>query len=177
MRRVLDALYDGAGWAAAAAIFLIFLLVALQVLARLMDTVLRLTAQAPLGFIIPSIAEICGFLLATASFLALARTLVAGGHIRVGILVERLRPPVRRVVEAAVGLLAGALSLYATFAMARLTWKSWSFNDVSYGFVPVPLSLPQGLMTLGLAILTVALVDVTVRAWRKNEFVQSGAEA
>jgi TRAP-type C4-dicarboxylate transport system permease small subunit len=177
MRRLLDRLYRGAGVTAAGAIFLIFALVALQVSARLLDAGLRLVGVAPIGFIVPSIAEICGFLLSAASFLALAYTLTAGGHIRVGILVERLGPSSRRMVEAAVGLAACAVAAYATVALARLTWKSFVFNDVSYGIVPVPLALPQALMALGLAILAVAVLDVTVRAWREQTFLQSGPEA
>jgi TRAP-type C4-dicarboxylate transport system permease small subunit len=174
MRRFLDALYRGAGWVAALSIFLIFALVAVQVSARILDVLLRLAGFVPIGFIVPSIAEICGFLLAIASFMALAHTLVVGGHIRVGILIDRLSPTVRRPVETLVGLLATALCIYAAIAVGRLAWKSWSFNDVSYGMIPVPLALPQGLMTLGLAILAVALLDVTVRAWREGSYLKGG---
>lgn len=177
MRRFLDALYRYAGWAAALAIFLIFALVFVQVSARLLDGTLRLFGQRPLGFIIPSIAEICGFLLATASFLALAHTLVVGGHIRVSILIQRLGGRARHIAEVLVGLCAVALSFFMTVAVARLTLRSWTFNDVSYGMVPVPLAWPQAAMTVGLAILTVALADVTVRAWRHRKYIQSGSEA
>lgn len=177
MRRILDTTYRSAGIVAAAAIFLIFALVSLQVSARLLDGALRLSGRPPTGFLIPSIAEICGFLLAIASFLALARTLTVGGHIRVGILVERLPAGARRLTEALIGLLATGLGVYATVAVARLSAKSWTFNDVSYGFVPIPLWLPQALMALGLAILSVALVDLTVRMWRDKTFLQNGPEA
>lgn len=177
MRRVLDAIYRAAGGVAAAAIFTIFALVAVQVSARLLDGVMRLFGLAPFGFIVPSIAEICGFLLGVASFLALAYTLTIGGHIRVGMLVERLPTSARRLVEALVGLLASGIALYSTVALSRLTLKSWTFNDVSYGFIPVPLWLPQGLMALGLAILSVALLDITLKAWRDKTFVASGPEA
>ena len=176
MRSMLDTAYRAAGWIAALALFIIFALVAVQVLARLLDGTLKLLGQPVVGFIIPSIAEICGFLLAAASFLALAHTLTVGGHIRVGVLIERLPAGVRRIVEGAVGLAAAGLGVYMTVAMARLTWKSWAFNDVSYGFIPVPLALPQAAMTLGLALLTIAILDVTIRAWRTRVFVEAGSE-
>ena len=73
-------------------------------------------------------------------------------------------------------LFAAGLGVYMTVAMARLTWKSWAFNDVSYGFIPVPLALPQAAMTLGLALLTIAILDVTIRAWRTRVFVEAGSE-
>lgn len=176
MRRFLDSLYRGAGWAAALALFLIFALVLVQVSARLLDGVLRLAGSHPTGFTVRSIAEISGFLLAAASFLALAHTLTVGGHIRVGVFIDRLPAAARRIVEGLVGIAATIISVYMTVALARLTWKSWTFNDVSYGFVPVPLALPQAAMTIGLALLSVAILDITVKAWRERAFVDSGSE-
>lgn len=174
MRRSLDMLYRAAAWAAAACLLAIFVLVMAQVSLRLLDAAMRLAGQRAFGFIVPSIAEICGFLLAEASFLALAHTLASGGHIRVGMLIDRLGRA-RPVVEAGVALLATLLAGYATLAVGRLAWKSWAFNDVSYGIVAVPLWLPQGIMTLGLAILVVSLLDVAWRAWR-GEVLRGGAE-
>lgn len=177
MRRVLDSLYLVAGWAAAACLFAIFALVTIQILARLLDGAMRLAGQQAFGFIIPSIAEICGFLLAAASFLALAHTLIAGGHIRVGLVLVRIGPMVRRWVETFVALIAAAGAAYAAVALARLAWRSWQYGDVSYGIVPVPLALPQAVMALGLAVLTVALLDVAARAWRERRYIESGSEA
>jgi TRAP-type C4-dicarboxylate transport system permease small subunit len=177
MRRCLDVIYRIAGYVAAISLVAIFALVSVQVSARLLDGGMRLVGLTPLGFIVPSIAEICGFLLATASFLALAYTLTVGGHIRVGMLVERLPAAARRVVEGVTGLLAAFLASYAAVAMARLALKSWNFNDVSFGFVAVPLWLPQAGMALGLALLAIALCDVTWTAWRTRTFLESGSEA
>ena len=177
MRRFLDALYFYAGVAAAISLFLIFALVTVQLCARMLDGLMRLAGQPALGFIIPSIAEICGFLLAAASFLALAHTLMVGGHIRVSLVLSRLGPSARRYVETFVGLLAAASAAYAAVALARLAWRSWRFGDVSYGIIPIPLALPQALMTLGVAVLAVALVDLSVKAWRYRQYIQSGSEA
>lgn len=176
MRRFLDALYEAAGYAAACALLTIFGLVAFQILGRLYDGALRVMGLPAAGFVVPSIAEICGFLLAAASFLALARTLTAFAHIRVGMLVDRFPPRIRRWSEVAAGGAASLIAAYATVALARLTWKSISFNDVSYGIVPVPLGLPQAVMTVGLAILTIALVDLTTRVARGRVSLRSGPE-
>ena len=176
MRRVLDTLYDGAGYAAACSLLMIFALVALQVGARVYDSAMRLMGLSVAGLSIPSIAEICGFLLAAASFLALAKTLTAFAHIRVGMFVDRLPGRARRLAETAAGAAASLIGLYATLALARLTWKSFSFGDVSYGIIPIPLVLPQAVMTLGLALLTIALADVTVRIARGEIILRSGPE-
>jgi TRAP-type C4-dicarboxylate transport system permease small subunit len=177
MRRFLDALYFYAGVAAAVSLFLIFALVTIQLCARMLDGLMRLAGQPALGFIIPSITEICGFLLAAASFLALAHTLMVGGHIRVSLVLSRLGSAARRYVETFVALLAAAGAGYATVALAKLAWRSWQFGDVSYGIVPIPLALPQALMTLGVAVLAIALLDLSVRAWRDRTYVQGGPEA
>lgn len=162
MRRFLDGLYFYSGVAAAASLFVIFALVATQVGFRLIDSFMRIAGMTPFGLIVPSIAEICGFLLAAASFLALAHTLVNGGHIRVSTLIDRLPKGLRRAAEAIIGLVAAAVAAYATLALARLASKSFAFNDVSYGFIAIPLALPQAVMALGLAILTIAIIDVTI---------------
>ena len=168
MRQLLDTIYRGSAYAAAFCLFAIFVLVSIQVLARLADAAMRLAGLTPLGFIVPSIAEICGYLLAAASFMALSYTLTVGGHIRVGLLVDRLPPSPRRAVETAVGIVGAGIAGYATLAMARLAIKSWTFNDVSYGFVPLPLWLPQALMALGLLLLVVALLDTTLSIARRG---------
>lgn len=176
MRKLLDGAYRFAGYAAAGALVLIFMLVLVQVGARLADSAMRLVGLPPLGFIVPSIAEICGFLLAAASFLALAYTLTIGGHIRVGILVERLPAGARRIVETVTGAAAALLAGYFAYAVGELAMKSWRFNDVSYGFVPVPLWLPQAVMAFGLLLLAIALVDVTWRSVARGEPLPGASE-
>jgi len=176
MRRFLDGLYFYSGVAAAASLFVIFALVSTQVGFRLLDSFMRIVGMTPFGVIVPSIAEICGFLLAAASFLALAHTLVNGGHIRVSILIDLLPKRIRRAAEAIIGLAAAVVAAYATVALARLALKSFTFNDVSYGFIAVPLALPQAAMTLGLAILTIAIVDVTIAVARKGAVLPGSSE-
>lgn len=176
MRRFLDGLYLAAGVAGALAIFLIFALVAMQISARLLDLAMRAIGFDVVGLVVPSIAEICGFLLAGGSFLALPYTLVHGGHIRIGIVVNRLPRRIQIAVEVLVGIAAAALSGYATVALARLAMRSFSFGDVSYGIVPIPLALPQAVMALGLTVMTVALIDAAWQAARHGTRLPGGNE-
>ncbi|MEF2072056.1 TRAP transporter small permease subunit [Consotaella aegiceratis] len=166
MRRSLATLYRLAGLLAAACLLGIASLVALQIAGRLVDWALVALGQRAFGFMIPSLAEICGFLLAGATFLALADTLAANVHIRVDLVAERLPAGVRRVVDGLVALLAAAIAGFATYALALYSLKSFEHGDVSYGMVRVPLALPQAAMTLGLLILTIALVEEAVLAFR-----------
>ncbi len=176
MRNALDTTYRAAALLAAACLIAIFTLVVLQVLGRLVDMLLRIVGATPLGLLVPSIAEIGGFLLGASIFLALPYTLKVGGHIRVGLIVDKLPAGGRRAVDLVAGFGAALLAGFFTYALARLTLKSWTFNDVSYGFIAVPLWIPQAVMTLGLALLTIAVVDATLAVLLKRSRLPGASE-
>ena len=165
MRRALDMLYTIAAGAAALCLVAILVLVALQIAARILDFALVALALPPTRFIVPSLAEISGFLLAAATFLALADTLAKNVHIRVDLLTTRLPQRARRIVDGVVALCGAAISAFATYALGALALKSLSYGDVSYGMVAVPLALPQAVLALGLLVLTIALIDEAVLAF------------
>lgn len=162
MRGALDSLYQASGVLAAGFLVLIAVAVLLQVGANAVDGIIKLATGGPIGLVIPSYAEFTGFFLAAASFLALAHTLKHGAHIRVGLVIGRLPPPLRRLAEAWCCLAGAGLSGYFAWYTLRLVLESWEFHDLSTGMVPVPLWVPQASMTLGLAVLTIAFVDELV---------------
>lgn len=154
MRRLLDWLYTGSGVLAGAFLILIAALSLAQICGRL------------LGFAAYSFDDFAGFCMAASSFLGLAHTYRRNEHIRVAILVDRLTGGRRRALETlclvASTFLIGFFAWYAT----DMAWTSYEINDVSQGLVAVPLWLPQSGMALGLAIMTIALLEdlVTVAA-------------
>ncbi|MGJ3262894.1 MAG: TRAP transporter small permease [Salinarimonas sp.] len=171
MRRALDFLYAAGLWLSALCILAIATLVGLQVLARIWDALLQALDLPRSGFVIPSLAEISGYLFAAASFLALAGTLKSGAHIRVTMLVNALPGRARTAIEAgalAFGVAAGA---FGTRAVGGYALESWRFGEVSPGLVPVPLVWPQAAMAVGAALLTIAFLDelvVTLRTGRPS---------
>ena len=162
MRRFLDRLYDAGLWLAAAAFGLIALLVALQIAGRLLDRAARALSLPPPGLTIPSLAEFGAYLFAGAVFLGLAGALQAGAHVRVKLLTQTLRDDAARWLGAAVALAAAALAAFATWSSALQALDSLSFGLVSYGVIPIPLAIPQGVMTLGFALFAVSLVDAAI---------------
>lgn len=168
MRRGLDTLYAVSLWLAALCLMAIALLVGAQIAGRIVDAVLVRAGMEPIGFVIPSLAEICGYLLAAGSFLALAGTLRAGAHIRVGMVLTHLGPRARQVVEAVVFTGAAGLAAYMTWHLGKFAYVSWSFGEVSSGLVPVPLVYPQAAMAVGMAVATVAFVDELVEVLRRG---------
>ena len=168
MRGALDRLYAAALWLAACCLLAISLMVGVQIAARVVDAISRLVGLPPPTLVILSMAEIAGYLLAAASFLALAGTLKAGVHIRVTMLLGVLGESVRRIVEAVAFAAAAMLSAYMTWHMAYFALVSFRFDEVSTGVIPVPLAIPQTVMAVGLLILTIAIVDELVLVWRSG---------
>ena len=166
MRSFLDRLYRIALWLAALCLAAIALMVGAQLAARILDGALALVHLPRTSFVILSLNEICGYLLAAASFLALAATLKAGVHIRVTMMLGVLGEEMRRYAEMAAFAAAAIGSGYITWNLASFAWVSFRFNEVSPGVVRVPLCYPQAAMALGAAILTVVLVDEFVTVVR-----------
>ncbi|MED5621299.1 TRAP transporter small permease [Ideonella sp. BN130291] len=164
MRRLLDALYDGA--AALAAIAMVGLLVA----------VLLSVVSRQLGFNVQGVDSYAGFLLAAAGFLSLAHTLKRGEHIRVTLLVNAVPPRLRRALEiwtlVAGTLLAGLFAFYS----AKLAWQSHEFNDVSTGTDATPLWIPQLAMVVGALVLLIAMLDDLVLELRGQRVLPATEE-
>ncbi len=124
------------------------------------------------GFIILSLSEICGFLLAAATFLALGGSLKAGAHIRVTLILQFFPEGVRRILELFALSFSSVAAIYMTWFLGRMTQDSWRFNELSIGLIPIQLYIPQIAMVVGSAILTIAIIDelVTVIAKGRPSF-------
>lgn len=165
MRRLLDALYDGAAWLAA--LFMVALLIAvlLSILGR------------QLHFNIPGIDAYAGYLMAAAGFLALAHTLKKGEHIRVTLLVNALRGGARRGVELWSLAVATLLALLFAFYSCRLVWQSRVFHDISTSNDATPLWIPQLAMALGTVVFAIAFIDELVLELRGKRRQAASGEA
>ncbi len=162
MRAILNGLYKAAGIAAAFFILAICVVVMAQVVLNLVDRLAGIFFDTAIGLTIPSYADFTGFFLAASSFLALAYTLREGGHIRVTLLLQKLPHRVQHFFEIWCLALVSAVTLYFTYYTGSLVFESWSYNDMSSGMVAVPIWIPQSAVLLGLAVLSIALIDELV---------------
>ncbi|WP_163849286.1 TRAP transporter small permease [Pseudooceanicola aestuarii] len=176
MRQILDRTYSAALTLAATAFAAIGILVLVQVTGRLIDRAARAMGAAPPGITVPSLAEIGGFLFLGAVFLGLAGTFTAGGHVRVTLLTRVLPDAPRRALGVAVAAGAAGLCAFATWSSLLQFLDSVKFTSVSYGMVKIPLAIPQGVMTLGLALLLLAILDAMVVLARGNTPAYEAAE-
>ncbi|TVR09956.1 MAG: TRAP transporter small permease [Salinarimonadaceae bacterium] len=171
MRSALDAFYAIALWLAIICFLLIAILVGLQVGGRLVDAILKAVGARPTGFVILSLSEIAGYLLAAASFMGLAATLKSGVHIRVTMLINNVPLKVRSVLEGGALLFGAIASSYATWHLGKYAYASWRFNEVSPGLIPIQLVYPQSAMVVGAALLALAFFDeflITLRTGRPS---------
>lgn len=164
MRFILDGLYRLC--AGLAALFL----------AAIAALILAQTIGRRFGVVVPSANELAGFAMAATSFLALAPTFRAGGHIRVGLVLNLLPPRLRVAVE--IGCLVFGIATVGYFAWASigLIRGSIRFHDVSPGLLPVPLWIPQSAMAFGLMVLAIAMTEALVDVLRgRSPSHQAGA--
>ena len=147
MRRALDALYAASAGLAALSLFTIFLVMMAQV--GLRETNRQL----------PGADDISAYLCVATTFFALGATFKRGELIRVGMVIERLGPAARRIMELVVLVMAAVLVGYITFWTAQDVLFSWEIEEVAQGTVPFPLWIPKLAMPLGSGILLIAILD------------------
>jgi TRAP-type C4-dicarboxylate transport system permease small subunit len=154
MRKFLNALYDGA--AALAALFMVLMLI----------MVLLSIVGREIGFYVRGTDAYAGYFMAAAGFLALAHTLKKGEHIRVTLLIAKLKGMPQKALEIWSLFAASLLACVAAYYSGKLAWQSWKFHDISTGNDATPLWIPQLSMALGTLILAIAFIDEFVMELR-----------
>ena len=164
MRRLLDGLYDAAGYLAAFFMAGILLMVLASVVGRMA------------GFNLRGSDAYAGYCMAASGFLALAHTLKRGEHIRVMLLLERFGGKLKRPLDlwshAAGTFFCAVLAWFSV----RLAWQSHVYNDISQGNDATPLWIPQVAMAAGAVVLLVAMVDDFILLIRRRALAQAPDE-
>jgi TRAP-type C4-dicarboxylate transport system permease small subunit len=140
MRRTLDLLFDAAAWLAAVAMIGVLAMVLASVITRQLGVNFQGTD-------------------ASAGFLALAHTLKHNEHIRVTLILGRLKGRALHGLEMwALSAAVGLSGLFAFYSV-RLSWQSHVIHDISTSNDATPLWLPQLGMAIGTVILFIAFLD------------------
>lgn len=147
MRRALDLLYLASGVLAAVCLASIAVVMLLQ------------AAMREVGLLLRGADDIVGWLCAASAFLALGYTFRHGELVRVGLLIERLPPAMRRPTE--IGALGGALVFvgYMLWAVLRFVYESWKFEEIAQGLIQIPIWIPQMSFAAGALIFFIAVLD------------------
>lgn len=155
----------------------LLVLACMSMLAAFGSILLGIVARTA-GWDIPGLDAYAGYSIAAALFLALPETFRHGDHIRVALVLQKLPPRMRSVLE---GWSVGAgLVLAATMAFfaCRMVWISYTTHDVSPASDITPLWIPQLTMALGCIGFAVAFADACLARVKDRDFfpVDSGAE-
>ncbi|OQW90475.1 MAG: hypothetical protein BWK79_19785 [Beggiatoa sp. IS2] len=145
--RVLHWLYQGCGLLAAVFLMLIVVLILAQVFGRLF------------GIVVPSADEFAGYCMAASTFLALAYTFRSGGHIRVTMVIDSVPKPVARFLEIFCLILGALLIGFFAWHTTQMVWESFKYGDLTQGYKPIPLWIPQSALAIGLIVLFIALIE------------------
>lgn len=147
LRRILDFLYVLSGFVAALCLISILGLIVLQMLARWT------------GEVFPGAPNYAGYAMAAASFFAFANALGRGAHIRVSILLNVVPARIKYGMELWCFGTGAIISAYFTYYAYQFVYFSWRFNEVSQGQDAIHLWIPQSVMVVGGALLTLCMLD------------------
>ena len=136
-----------AGRLAMLCLLLLLVLVAGEILYRAL-------AGASLGFT----WEYAAYCMTATFFLGAAETLRTRGHIRVPMLMEFQGPRGAKVLDVAGTAVAAGVLVFATYAVGLLAFTSWINGARSWHVAQTPLAYPQGVITLGMVLLTLQML-------------------
>lgn len=154
--RALLALIDRIGAAAAVLAAVCLALMAIFVLAEV-------TSLALFNHSLQFTWEVSSFLMAAAFFLGLPWTLNSGGHVRVQLLKGALPASLRPALDLLATVVALAIALFLTYALATLALSSWADGSRTFTATATPLVIPQGVVALGAALLSLQLLARAIR--------------
>jgi TRAP-type C4-dicarboxylate transport system permease small subunit len=130
-------------------------LLAIVCLIALLLLVLVQTAMGKLSGYFPDMAsamsvswEYAGYLMGVAFMLGMAQTLRLGGHIRVSLLFDALRPSHRRVADFVASAAAFAITATLAASLTTMAVRAFATNSLSTASL-TPLWIPTGAFALG----------------------------
>ncbi|RXJ74536.1 C4-dicarboxylate ABC transporter permease [Veronia nyctiphanis] len=147
-----DTIYLLSGYLSGFCIIVIMLLILAQIIGRLF------------GFIVPSAEDFSGYALAASTFFGLAYTFREGGHIRVNLLIQRLPETLQTPLEVIVLAMAFILLTFTSYYCTYMVWESYDFEEVTHGYIPIPLWIPQVPLAVGMIAFTLAVLDSLIEA-------------
>ena len=147
MRRLLDRLYDAAGYLAA---FFVFAVFAVMIATSVMRELSIKTGGAE---------DLVAWLCAASAFFAMAHSFKHGDFVRMELLIGKAAPGPRRGFEILALAIGTAFAGYLAFWAARMTYESYEFNVMSDGLLVLPIWIPQLSFVLGSALFFVAVLD------------------
>jgi TRAP-type mannitol/chloroaromatic compound transport system permease small subunit len=152
-----DAIGVAAGWAAAACLCGLTLLIAGEIGVRFLSGIFpNVPATIPIAW------EYSAYLMGNAFMFGSATTLRAGGHIRVGILPQSLPPTALRLLELVATLIGLYACAFLAWSLSEFAWDAFRRGQTSISSAS-PMWPPKAGIALGAAILTLQMAARLLR--------------
>lgn len=103
--------------------------------------------------------DLVGWFCAAAGFLALPATFKRGDMVRVGFLVDRLDPQLRKPLLFGCLVIALVFVSYMVYSVSGYLWSGWRSEENTQGMIEVALWIPQSSFLVGVILLWVAIID------------------
>ena len=146
------------GWIGAACLVALTLLMLAEITVRALSNFFPwVPADIPVAW------EYSSYLMAACFTFGAAMTLRAGGHIRVTLLLGRLKPPARRLLEIAASLVATLFVGFLAVAMARFAWTAFDHGQTSISSGTL-LWIPEAVIAFGMVLLALQFVARFIQA-------------
>lgn len=141
-----------------AAFLATFCLCALLLLVLVQTAIGMLARSFPVAASMMSVSwEYAGYLMGSAFMFGLAQTLRLGGHIRVNLLFNALKPPVQRAADFIASAVSFATMAVLAAALTGMATRAFLTNSLSTASL-TPLWIPQGAFALAAWLFTFQLL-------------------
>ena len=161
LRLLLDAIDRLArldGWIGAGCLVALTLLMLAEITVRALSNFLSwVPADIPVAW------EYSSYLMAACFTFGAAMTLRAGGHIRVTLVLGKLQPSARRLLEIAASLVATAFVGFLAIAMVRFSWTAFSAGQRSISSDTL-LWIPEAVVAFGMVLLALQFLARFIQA-------------
>lgn len=135
------------GWIGAACLVALTLLMLAEITVRALSNFFPwVPADIPVAW------EYSSYLMAACFTFGAAMTLRAGGHIRVTLVLGRLAPGPRRLMEVAASLVATVFVGFLAISMARFAWSAFERGQTSISSDTL-LWIPESVIAFGMVLL------------------------
>jgi TRAP-type C4-dicarboxylate transport system permease small subunit len=146
------------GWIGAACLVALTLLMLAEITVRALSNFLSwVPADIPVAW------EYSSYLMAACFTFGAAMTLRAGGHIRVTLVLGRLQPSARRLLEIAASLVATVFVGFLAIAMVRFSWTAFSAGQRSISSDTL-LWIPEAVVAFGMVLLALQFLARFIQA-------------
>jgi TRAP-type C4-dicarboxylate transport system permease small subunit len=161
LRLLLDAIEKLArldGWIGAGCLVALTALMLAEITVRALSNVFpAVPADIPVAW------EYSSYLMAACFTFGAALTLRAGGHIRVTLVLARVPPGSRRLLEVFAALAATCFTSFLALAMVRFTWSAFERGQTSVSSDTL-LWIPQSVVAFGMVLLALQFLARTIQA-------------